>query len=622
MIQIDNHDNKSVNIMKLKKVKYGQINIFIIAICLIVSLNILFVYNLFGKGDDWRNAKNGASIYTNGYCDQPYVVVLDNGKWLCVFTTNKGHEGSDGQHIVSCISEDHGKTWSDVVRIEEPGKESASWAMPYLTDYGRVYVFYDYNGDKIHSLGDRKNIREDMLGWYCYKYSDDEGKTWSDRYRLDVRTTNVDLVNDWAGKVQIMWGIGKPVDVDTGMMFAFTKIGKYILDDSEGWFFRCDNINSEKDVSKLNWINLPLSEDGLKNEALGPINSEQNIFQMNNGSVYCMHRTVSGHPAESYSYDGGRSWTLPVPPRYSNGIKLKNPRACPRIWKCKNGKYLFWYHNNGGKDFRSRNPAWISGGIERDGRIIWSQPEILLYEEEPEIRMSYPDLIEQDGKYWVTETNKEDARCHAVPDGFFDIIWSQFGRKAIAQENLVAEWDHNDVQPNNVLTISKDKTCQYEKGFTFDFRIKLADINQGQILFRSQVADDKLITIQTAEFGSVEIVINDDGNIERWNSDPGLINAYGEHCVAVTVDNGPKIIQFVVDETVCNGRNFRQYGWSRYEADLQKISFNDIELGDPVSGQIRPKGLVTGLRLYNRPLMNTEIIGNHRYERKDSKRNE
>jgi len=162
----------------------------------------------------------------------------------------------------------------------------------------------------------------------------------------------------------------------------------------------------------------------------------------------------------------------------------------------------------------------------------------------------------------------------------------------------------------------EDKTGQYEKGFTLDFRIKLADINPGQILFRSQVADDKLVTIQTAEFGSIEIVINDDSNIERWNSDPGLINAYGEHCVAVTVDNGPKIIQFVVDGIVCNGRNFRQYGWSRYEADLEKISFDDIELGDLSRGQIRPKGLVTGLRIYDRPLMNTEIIGNHRFEKK------
>ncbi len=94
---------------------------------------------------------------------------------------------------------------------------------------------------------------------------------------------------------------------------------------------------------------------------------------------------------------------------YENGIKLKNPRACPRIWKCKNGRYLFWYHNHGGWNFQGRNPAWISGGIEKNGKVIWSQPEIVLYDVNPGTRMSYPDLIEQDGRYWITETNKEKA---------------------------------------------------------------------------------------------------------------------------------------------------------------------------------------------------------------------
>ncbi len=577
-----------------------------------IAIQTILVVSVFAQNNDWRDVKNGTSIYTNAYCDQPYVVALENWKWLCVFTTNAGHEGSGGQHIVSSVSTDHGKTWSKPVRIEEPTKESASWAMPYLTDYGRVYVFYDYNGDKIHDLGDEKNIREDMIGWYCFKYSDDEGKTWSERHRLDVRLTNVDLINDWAGKVQIMWGIGKPVDVDEGMMFAFTKIGKYMLDYSEGWFFRCDNINTEKDVSKLKWVNLPESDNGVKNEALGSINSEQNIFQMNNGSIYCMHRTVSGHPAESYSYDGGKSWSVPVPPKYTNGIELKNPRACPRIWKCKNGKYLFWYHNNGGKDFNSRNPAWVSGGIEKEGKIIWSQPEILLYEIDSKVRMSYPDLIEQNGKYWITETNKENARCHSIPDDFFDIIWSQFERNTITHDNLITEWGADELQSKFLLDIPQGNNDQYRLGFTFDFRIKLTDIRAGQRLFTAKTDQGTEIIIQTAEYGSIEIVISDGENTEKWSSDPGLINAYGEHCVAVSVDKGPKIIQFVVDGTVCNGRDFRQYGWTRFRSNLSNITFQQIEVGDLVQGTLRPQGNMTNLRIYNRPLMNTEVIGNHK----------
>ena len=355
--------------------------------------------SLSAQKADWRNVDNGLQIYTNGYIDQPYVVTLENGNWLVVFTTGEGHEGTGGQHIVSSLSKDQGKSWSKPVRIEEPGTESKSWAMPYLTDYGRVYVFYDYNGDKIHSLGDRKNIREDMLGWYCYKYSDDNGKTWSDRYRLPVRTTNVDRKNDWNGDVQILWGIGKPIDMEEGMMFAFTKIQDYLIENSEGWFFRCMNINTERDPEKLKWEMLPEGDNGLKNENLGTVNAEQNIVQLDDGTIYCMHRTISGFPAESFSHDRGESWTLPVIPKYYTGNNIKHPRACPRIWKTKSGKYLFWQHNHGGWDFNGRNPAWISGGIEKNGKIMWSQPEILLYEDEFVKRMSYPDLIEQNGEY-------------------------------------------------------------------------------------------------------------------------------------------------------------------------------------------------------------------------------
>jgi hypothetical protein len=126
------------------------------------------------------------------------------------------------------------------------------------------------------------------------------------------------------------------------------------------------------------------------------------------------------------------------------------------------------------------------------------------------------------------------------------------------------------------------------------------------------VQEDKEIVLQTGEYGSVEIAIKDNGKVEKWNSDPGLINAFGEHCIAVSVDNGPKIIQFVVDGTVCNGRDFRQYGWSRYTANLESITFRQIKAGDLLSGQIRPQGRLTNLRIYNRPLMNTELIGNHR----------
>src|SRR5690606_24560381 len=137
--------------------------------------------------------------------------------------------------------------------------------MPLITPSGRVYVFYDYNGDRVDTLGDRKGIRADMLGWYVYKYSDDHGRTWSkERYRLPVRVTSYDVENDFGGKVQILWGIGKPIIAGDYVMFGFSKIGKYLIDLSEGWFFRSDNILTESDPAKIEWQMLPEGDVGLR----------------------------------------------------------------------------------------------------------------------------------------------------------------------------------------------------------------------------------------------------------------------------------------------------------------------------------------------------------------------
>jgi len=282
----------------------------------LLSLAVLLAAPCHGQdratGSDQRNIRTGIEIPSEGYCDQPYVVVTSDGAWLCVMTTGPGVEGQRGQHVVSTTSADRGKTWTPLVSIEPSDGPEASWAMPLVTPAGRVYVFYSYNGDNVHTLGDKNDIRADTIGWYCYRYTDDGGRTWSDtRYRLPMRHTAVDLGNDWHGEVQIFWGIGKPVALDGTAIFAFTKIGRYMLDESEGWFFRSDNILSERNAHALRWELLPEGDHGLRNPDFGSIQSEQNLVPLNDGSLYCMYRTTTGYPCHAYSRDGGRTWTLP-----------------------------------------------------------------------------------------------------------------------------------------------------------------------------------------------------------------------------------------------------------------------------------------------------------------------
>src|SRR5690606_2714964 len=144
-------------------------------------------------------------------------------------------------------------------------------------------------------------------------------------------------------------------------------------------------------------------------------------------SVYCVFRTRDGYPAWSISRDAGHTWSVPQYLTYTpNGRRIRQRRAATFVWKCSNGKYLLWFHNNGGPaaadpswhQYCHRNPAWLAAGREIDtptGKAIeWSQPEILLYDTDPDARISYPDLLEIDGEYYVTETQKQIARIHAI----------------------------------------------------------------------------------------------------------------------------------------------------------------------------------------------------------------
>jgi hypothetical protein len=354
----------------------------------------------------------GYSIYENGYVDQPYVVILNDETWLCTFTTSSKQEGSTGQHIMSLKSIDQGKTWTNPVAIEPADGPAASWVMPYKTPYGRVYAFYTYNGDKVTTLND-KPIRNDMLGWYCFKYTDDGGLSWSERYRIPMRKTNADLNNDWHGKVQIFWGIGKPIEHGKYMTLAFTKLGKYMLDMGEGWFIQSDNIRTEKNPEKINWKLLPEGMNGVRNPDFGSVQEEFNLVHIAGDTLYTVYRTDHGFIAESKSFDNGHSWSMPDSARYTDGKVLQNPRACPRIWKTGDNEYLIWFHNHGGTGFANRNPGWVAKGKWEQGKMCWEKPIALIYREDQSYergRLSYPDLIQQNNKIWITLTNKEHGR--------------------------------------------------------------------------------------------------------------------------------------------------------------------------------------------------------------------
>lgn len=587
---------------------------------LLVIVALFILPDLYSQSADWRNLENAVSeIPDENYADQPYVVTAQNGDWVCVITTGPGRESQKGQHIIAVISSDKGRTWSNPVDIE-PSRELpfvASWASPYITAYGRIYVFYNYNGDSIVTTP-----HSTMLGWYCFKYSDDHGQTWSERYRLPLRKIPIDYNNVWNGEVQLFWGVSKPITVGNSMYLTFSRFGQYFGhreslyfpsktvgsnygEFGEGWLFKSDNINSERDPTKLRWELLPEGDIGIASNAIGLIQEEHNTISLGQEDLYCIYRTIDGYVADAYSRDGGKTWTNPKPATYEpSGTQIiKNPRACPKLFAASNGKYLLWFHNHGGRDFAGRNPAWVSGGVLQDGRIEWSQPEILLYSLDSTINgMSYPDFIEDDGKFWVTETQKSVARVHAIDREFLENLWNQHAAKEVATRGLIFE----SARPGRKARIPALPSLK-EGGLTVDVWLEIQELLPGQLIIDNRDGNGSGFWMSVTPKRTIQLSISDGRTTVSWDTDPGVVKTGSPQHIVFVVDGGPNIITSVVNGKLCDGGRYRQFGWTWFNRKLERVEgAKEIRVSPDFRGSVRK------VRIYNRYLTTSEAVGNYR----------
>jgi hypothetical protein len=576
---------------------------------------------------DPRNIVNGSDIPRENYSDQPYVVITKDGNWLCVLTTGPGSEGIPGQHIISTISSDKGKTWSKPIDIEPQKGPEASWVMPLAIPSGRVYAFYTYNYDNLRL--DTKAVnsegfahRVDTIGKYAFKYSDDYGKSWStERYFIPMRKMRIDRENPYGGERMYFWGVGKPIITRHGAMFGFAKVGKWGSPGgmmmSQGCIMQSPNILTEKDPNNIHWNLLPDGDEGLR-APYGPVSDETNLVELSDGSLYATYRTIDGHNCQAYSRDAGHTWTPPAYATYADGRPLKHPRAANFVKKFSNGKYILWYHNHAGESvltgawdyYAWRNPAWLTGGVERDGHIYWSEPEILVYDMDPKTKISYPDFVEDGEEFYVTETMKTHARVHHIDRSLLEGLWAQAEAKSIATRGLILNADTSQLRPNSTIAMPALPSLN-EGGFTVEFWVRLRELLPGQTILDARDAKGKGIAVVSSDRCTLKIVLNDGAHESSWDNDPGthpgaLRVGEWQH-IAFVVDGGPKIITAIVDGTLNDGGAIRDYGWGRFNFALEDVNgSNTAKVAGNLFGELKQ------MRIYNRYLRTSEIIGNWR----------
>lgn len=598
------------------------------------SFRLLFCWSILAVivlAQDIRNIKTGQVIPDEGYSDQPYVVITNDGAWLCVMTTGKGIEGEGGQHIIGVISRDKGRTWSAPIDIEPATGYEASWVVPFKTDYGRVYAFYTYNKSNLREVPNAASFgkRVDTLGVYAFKYSDDNGQTWSkERYEIPMHVTPADRDNNFGGETLFFWGVSKPIVHKGAVYWGWNRVTRWgwpgVLVRSQGHFMRGENILTERDPRRLRWRILPESDDGLR-APKGPIAEEINLVSLNDGGLYATYRTIDGYLCHAYSRDDGRTWTPPAYATFANGRPIKHPRAYAPVWKLSNGNYLLWFHNHGGEAvhreewgrgsyYQSRNPVWVSGGVERNGRIEWSEPEILLYDDDPQVRMSYPDLIEDGGRYYVTETQKSVARTHEIDPALLEGMWRQGARSSLVTRGRRLDLRGAQVRQGAVFTMPALPKLGSGGGLTVELWLKMRELSPGQVIFDGRDAQGKGIALTFSDRFTLRLALSDGVRSSAWESDPGtfpgtLRTNQWQH-VVVIVDGGPKIISFVVDGVLNDGGAARQYGWGRFDPGIVEVAPKpEITLAPALYGEIG------ALRVYDRALTVAEVVGNFRVGR-------
>lgn len=599
---------------------------------------------------DPRAIETGSVVPDEGYVDQPYVVRTDDGAWLCALTTGPGVEGAPGQHVVTRRSLDRGKTWGDFADVEPSSGPEASYAVLLKVPSGRIYAFYTYNADRVREVvadkpafPDGLSRRVDSLGRFVFKFSDDHGRSWSrERYEVPVREFEIDRRNPHGGKIRFFWNVGRPFIARGAAYVPLTKVGGFgegFFTSDEGALLRTETILSERDPARIAWETLPEGDVGIRApEGGGPIAEEHSYSVLGDGSFFCVFRTIDGHPACTYSRDGGRSWEPPEYLRFADGRLVKHPRAANFAWRCDKGTYLYWFHNHGGRWIRDhprrrsvayedRNPAWLSGGIEvetpRGRRIAWSEPEIVLYDDDPMVRMSYPDLIEDAGRYYVTETQKEVARVHEIDRTLVEGLWrtlegpsDEVAREGLlldlprAGEPLAAEVPAPALPEFSRRRPGGTETERLRSGFSVELWLEPGPLAPGTALAGNRTADGRGFELRAARDEAVEILLGDGRTQCLWASDPGSLGggagAPGErrlHHVVAIADGGPGIILFVVDGRLCDGGEARQFGWGRLSPHLRSANGARLAVGTP---------RVARLRLYGRALRVAEAIGNFR----------
>jgi len=385
---------------------------------------------------------------------QPCTVTLADGTWM-VCWTQATWEAAKNESVVGSTSTDGGATWSEPYFIEEALDErTASWGMMFAVPHtSRVYCFYWWNENAFW-------LRD--AGSLYFRYTDDKGKTWSERRRITLPRHKLDV----DGAEQHGWNTGFPILTPNGaMLMGFSKINPpsmtreipgHRYGDPDLWycecfFLRCANILREDDPAKLDFQVTPEGDEGIwaphRDEPDRHFLQEPYMAVLPSGRIIATFRSRTMHPCYSISEDNGVTWRPARSLRFApGGEEMKHPCGpCP-ITCAKDGRVIFFFRNENAPmsdvlmpkhlDYwRNRDPHHVTVGREMpqlaeglgpeedNAGVYFNDPKVVLSgidldpsERNPRRTAQYPQVLECGGRFFtIYSSEKTDIMIKEIP---------------------------------------------------------------------------------------------------------------------------------------------------------------------------------------------------------------
>ncbi len=139
--------------------------------------------------DEWKRSCPDFAVYLPRHFVGPdtdnvhFLVIVTPGGDLLGFWTQATHESADNSCVVCARSGDGGNTWSIPYEIDGPSDKryhTAFYAFPVVSSTGRIYGIYKKHTGII-------DLSSNLTSIMCCRYSDDDGRTWSDPAELPFK---------------------------------------------------------------------------------------------------------------------------------------------------------------------------------------------------------------------------------------------------------------------------------------------------------------------------------------------------------------------------------------------------------------------------------------------------